>query len=232
MAGSLLDLLLNRASGTDRLSALLPLIMQQKAEEASAAASYYQSPEADTTGTVVPGVDPGSVVHVPGSTETTTLPTSPGAAQLGAREGLTLPKVRQTRAVDAPPGETQYAYTVYDKPFTGTPDLVTRFGISLQPGPMASLLDIARESDIMRGAREISMIGGGYRPASAQVGLDASNGALPAADPGYSFHQQGLAIDADWWRQREALRRALIEAGWNWGIGFDDPVHFSYGVYG
>jgi len=118
-------------------------------------------------------------------------------------------------------GGTAYPYTEYDKPYYGPPEgMMTRSGFSLQPGAMQSLIDIARQSDLMRGARELSMIGGGWR---------ATN---PTLATGQSYHQQGLAFDSSWWSSKPELRRLLEQYGWNWGQGFGDYPHWSYGVYG
>jgi hypothetical protein len=144
----------------------------------------------------------------------------------GGLGGLTEP------STESPGGGTEYPYTTYDKPYSGVPeDMVTRFGITLQPGPMQSLIDIARESDLRRGAREIGMIGQGYRPYSAQVqGYNQSPGRF--APPGQSYHGQGLAIDAGAWSAIAALNAALLEAGWNQFSRSAEPWHYSYGVTG
>lgn len=117
----------------------------------------------------------------------------------------------------------------------GDPRLVTRHGITLQKGAMQSLLDIARASDLMRGAREIGQIGQGWRSWEAQQA--AYNAYLngtgnQAAPPGQSYHGAGLAIDAGWWSDQEELARALAAAGWNRFSPSGEPWHWSYGVTG
>jgi len=125
-------------------------------------------------------------------------------------------------------GATPYAYTTWDKPYWGTPPgMVSRQGITLQPGAMQSLVDIARQSKLMPGIKEIGMIGGGYRPPSAQHG-----GAGIFADPGMSYHGQGLAIDALAWTQNPTLARLLAQYGWNQFSPSGDAPHWSYGVTG
>jgi hypothetical protein len=123
-------------------------------------------------------------------------------------------------------GPTDYNYKTYERPFSGTPsNLVTRQGVTLQRGPMRSLVDIARESNILPGIQEIGRITGGYRE-------NQPSGNPYAAPENMSFHEQGLAIDAGWWSERQALNRMLAEAGWNQFDRSYEPWHYSYGVTG
>lgn len=133
-------------------------------------------------------------------------------------------------------GDTAFPYTEYDRPYSGVPgDMITRWGITLQPGPMRSLLQIARGSDLLPGAREINKILQGYRSYAAQ----AAAGGTPQNPGGYnpnattagnSYHGQGLAIDAGWWTAHPDLARALAAAGWNQLPS--ESWHWSYGVSG
>jgi len=122
-------------------------------------------------------------------------------------------------------GDTAYPYQTWDKPYSGTPpNLVTRRGITLQRGPMRSLLQIARESDYMPGTRELGLIGGGFR----QTQPDSPY----AAPEDMSWHEQALAIDAGAWSKIAELNRALLAAGWNQFDRSYEPWHYSYGVTG
>ena len=133
--------------------------------------------------------------------------------------------------LNMPNGDTEYAYRDYPKPYnTGIPaNLVTRQGITLQRGPMRSLVDIARQSQWMPGIQEIGQIGGGYRTHDIQQSMQSNP---YAADPGMSYHEQGLAIDAGEWSARQRLNRLLYEAGWNQFDRSYEPWHYSYGVTG
>ncbi len=95
---------------------------------------------------------------------------------------------------------------------------------------MRSLVDIARESDILPGIRELNQIGQGYRSPEQQRVAAATN---PNAAPfGQSYHPEGLAIDAGWWYDHPELARALELAGWNRFSPSTEPWHGSYGVVG
>lgn len=129
-------------------------------------------------------------------------------------------------------GPTQYDYQTWPFPFGGLDPssqlLETRRGISLQSGPMQSLIDIARASDLMPGTREIGMIGQGYRSPQQQRTAAATN--PNAADYGYSYHPEGLAIDAGLWSSNPQLAAALSAAGWNQLPS--ESWHWDYGVNG
>ncbi len=122
-------------------------------------------------------------------------------------------------------GQTEYRYRVFDKPYAGTPgNLVTRQGVTLQRGPMRSLIDIARASNLMPGIKEISTIGsGGFRQTQPA-------GNPYAAPENMSYHEQGLAADMSWWTDH--LARQLAAAGWNQFSPSGEPWHWSYGVTG
>ena len=208
MTLSLLDLLANHPSTRDRMMQLLSLMPQQASGSSGAYASGSSDPNAGGGGDTVAAA-PTSYTYDP-------------------TKGFT--------AAPTADGSTQYAYKTWPKPYTGVPpNMVTRFGVTLQRGPMHSLMDIARASGIMPGAREVGLIGQGYRSYDAQAALYADrqrNGGAPAAPPGSSYHGQGLAIDAGEWARRNALRNALISAGWNQFDASLEPWHFSYGVTG
>jgi hypothetical protein len=161
--------------------------------------------------------------------------------QMQSMQSAMQPAAQPAAATDSPqpfattPGETVnglYDYWVTDLPFPGLdpddPRLVTRRGTTLQEGPLQSLLDIARQSDILPGTREVSKILQGYRsPAQQQVAARTNPN---AADFGHSYHPLGLAIDAAWWTAQPELMRALNAAGWNQLPS--ESWHWSYGVSG
>ncbi len=151
---------------------------------------------------------------------------SPGTAPVG---GAPAPSGPPT--MHLPEGQTEYAYETYPKPYTGVPkDLVTRHGLTLQRGPMRSLVDLFRGPEsVLPGLRELNQAGQGYRSYEQQV---AAQGNPYAADPGESYHQQGLAVDFGWINQYPDLVQALYEAGWNQFNRGYEPWHFSYGVVG
>lgn len=133
--------------------------------------------------------------------------------------------------VVGPDGDTAFPYTSYDMPYSGVPgNLVTRWGVTLQPGPMRSLLRIARGSDLMPGARELRMITDSYRSYAAQAAAAAAKPGI-AAPAGHSYHGQGLAIDAGWWTDH-GLGSLLRAAGWNQFDAGREPWHYSYGAVG
>jgi LAS superfamily LD-carboxypeptidase LdcB len=99
---------------------------------------------------------------------------------------------------------------------------------------MRSLVDLftgGGETDILPGLRELNKVTpGSFRTYNQQVNAAATN--PYAADPGYSYHQQGLAIDFGWANQYDALIRALGQSGWNQFDRGYEPWHWSYGVTG
>ncbi len=115
-----------------------------------------------------------------------------------------------------------------------TGDLTTFRGLTLDPAALQSLIDIARESDVLPGLRELNQIGSTYRSYQQQADLYANRAgrSVPVAPPGQSLHQQGLAIDAGWWSAHPELRRLLQQYGWYWGQAFGDYPHWSYGTLG
>jgi len=127
-------------------------------------------------------------------------------------------------------GDTENPYRVWDLPFAGLqpddPQLVTRHGVTLQRGPLRSLVDIARESDILPGLRELNQILQGYRSPEQQAYAAQTN--PNAAEFGYSYHPEGLAADMGWWTDR--LADELWAAGWNQLPS--ESWHWSYGVEG
>jgi len=138
--------------------------------------------------------------------------------------GITTPSEVGSEVVQS--GPTEFPYTVHDRPYAGVPsNLVTRQGVTLQRGPMRSLVEIARQSKILPGIQEIGQITGGYRH-------DQPSGNSFAAPENMSYHEQGLAIDAGWWSERAKLNRMLAEAGWNQFDRSYEPWHYSYGVTG
>ena len=180
-------------------------------QQPSSSTSTTSGTGTDTTGEFVPGPE-GSQLHVPA--------TGPGPESAITGEGFPGPRPETNMT-----GETAYPYRVYDKPYSGTPsNLVTRQGLTLQRGPMRSLVDIARAVNILPGIQEIGKIGGGYRE---------FQGTGPTFAPeDMSYHEQGLAIDAGWWSEIEKLNRMLGGAGWNQFDRSWEPWHYSYGVTG
>ncbi len=111
----------------------------------------------------------------------------------------------------------------------GDPALVSRRGVTLQNPAMQSLLDIARQSKLMPGTRELRYIDESYRTPGQQAAAYAAKPGV-AAPPGSSYHQQGLAVDASWWSDH--LANLLQQAGWNRFDPSGEPWHWSYQVTG
>lgn len=218
-----MDMLLARPSGSDRLAGLYSLLQQLR----PSSGSPYSSSQSDTTGTVVPGDVEGSQLHIPDPSALV----GGADAQAGVVQGR--PEINMT-------GETQYPYNIYDMPFTGTPDnLVTRHGVTLQRGPMHSLVDIFRNPDlsVLPGLQELNQVTpGSFR--TYQDTVELSDPSSPrynpnaASTPGTSYHQQGLAVDYGWLNNYPGLMRALRGAGWNQFDSAAEPWHYSYGVTG
>jgi len=131
----------------------------------------------------------------------------------------------------SPGGDATGSYSSGDVLLPASPLLETRRGVTLQDAAMQSLLDIARQSGLMPGTRELSQISDSYRSPQQQASAYANKPGL-AAPPGSSYHQQGLAIDAGWWSEHPGLASALSEAGWNRFSPSGEPWHWSYGVTG
>ena len=106
-------------------------------------------------------------------------------------------------------------------------------GVVLQEQAMKALLEAKR--DLARKSNKTISVISSYRSWAKQAMLyaryKAGLSSLPAAPPGSSFHNIGLAIDITNWSDQE-VRSALTKHGWNWGSGFGDKVHFSYKVHG
>lgn len=149
----------------------------------------------------------------------------------GSAPGSVDPNSSGGGSVVGPNGDTAFPYQTYDQPYSGTPgNLMTRWGVTLQAGPMRSLLRIARGSDLMPGARELRMITDSFRNYAAQAAAYQNKPGL-AAPPGQSYHGQGLAIDAGWWTDH-GLGSLLTAADWNQFDSGKEPWHYSYGVTG
>jgi len=60
----------------------------------------------------------------------------------------------------------------------------------------------------------------------------AGRSRYPAAQPGHSLHEQGLAFDmtVDDRRNLATLGRIWRMWGGRWGGGFGDPIHFDTGL--
>ncbi len=129
-------------------------------------------------------------------------------------------------------GNAAYPYTQGTTLPSNSDLLVSRQGVTLQRGPMRSLVDIARRSDILPGIQEIGKINQGYRDYAGQVAAYRSSAPGMAAVPGTSLHGRGLAVDASWWTQHPELARAMADAGWNQFSPSTEPWHWSYGVTG
>lgn len=131
----------------------------------------------------------------------------------------------------------------------GTPNLFTKTGFrvkkgrlhlksyngtTLQEAALRALL-LADRDLAQKGNKSVQVISS-YRSWAKQAALYAAWAArgftgLPAAKPGHSMHNIGLAIDITNWSDPE-IRNALAKHGWNWGSSFGDNVHFSYKVHG
>lgn len=109
--------------------------------------------------------------------------------------------------------------------------LVTRMGVTLQRPAMRSLIDIARQSDILPGIRELRYVTDSYRTYEQQADLYRRKPGL-AAPPGSSLHEKGLAIDWGWATQYPELIRLLEAAGWNRFDPQKEPWHWSYRLVG
>ena len=122
----------------------------------------------------------------------------------------------------APPGRGIFGNDQPDPLNANDPRLVDRFGVTLARPAMRSITEIMRTLGLH------GDIGGGYRTAAEQAGM---NPAL-AAPVGQSYHQEGLAIDLAQQFQTAAMERALRQAGWNQFSPQGEPWHWSYGVTG
>lgn len=215
----------------DPVMTLQQLLLQLAMGGAPPGASPQSTSSSDYTAGVSNETYPGTRVVNPGY-ETVTKTVQPSVPRGGGEIPAAATQRTITKQVptSVPAGDPAYSYTQYARPFTGdVSNLVTRQGLTLQRGPMRSLLDIARASNIMPGAQEVGMIGGGFRPHSVQLGMQSNP---YAADPYMSYHEQGIAIDAGEWSRRLALHRALLAAGWNQFNRSYEPWHYSYGVTG
>lgn len=76
-----------------------------------------------------------------------------------------------------------------------------------------------------------SDVGGGYRSPAEQVAIHNAKPGL-AADPGSSYHQEGLAIDLAAALQNKRFEQAMAQSGWNRFSPGGEPWHWSYGVTG
>lgn len=239
MANSLLDMLLNRPSVQERMLSLMDFLSANAPPPPGSSGSGSSVPGTGPTGTTVdPTIPPGGGAEgqIMPQIEGYTPPAFHGRAPEGGTwTAPTTEPVYQTMPgvefQNAGYGNPSYAYQEWNFPYYGTPDdLVTRRGVTLQPGAMQGLLDAARASDILPGAREVGMIGQGFRSQAAQEWADDNN--PYAADYGYSYHPEGLAIDAGFWSQDPELNQALISMGWNQFDRGYEPWHYSYGVTG
>lgn len=196
---SILELLEGRPTAQERMSQILGIIQSQ------------QQPSYSGGGTSTP------------------VSSDPGVSSGGGNADSTFSLEGGGQPVPTADGTTQYPYRTWSMPYYGKPgNLVTRRGITLQRGPMHSLMDIARASDLAPGAREIDWILQGFRSQDAQRYAAQHN--PNAADYGHSYHPMGLAIDAGEWTSRPELYRALLAAGWNQLP--TESWHYSYGVSG
>jgi hypothetical protein len=115
----------------------------------------------------------------------------------------------------------------------GSPLLDTRRGVTLQGDALQALLQAARRYDYLPKGRELGLFGpqSTYRSPQEQADLYAAKPGV-AAPPGQSFHQQGLAIDVPAALQTDEFERLLRRLGWNQGLSFGEPWHWSFGVTG
>lgn len=106
--------------------------------------------------------------------------------------------------------------------------------IRLDPD-FAELFDAVASEALEKGIIEDIELVSGYRDAKLQARLYADwrsgRSTLPAAKPGTSFHESGLAVDVAV-SPPEALTdfgHFAESRGLRWGGRFDDPVHFDVG---
>lgn len=104
--------------------------------------------------------------------------------------------------------------------------------IRLQHAAALALLRSAR--DLAQRHKSVVVVSS-YRSWAEQARLYAAWVArhftgLPAAKPGTSYHNIGLAIDISGYSDK-VVRGRLGAHGWNW-LGSRDPVHFSFHVHG
>lgn len=220
------------SSGGDRMGLLffvLDLINQIKQQEAAAQynspiGSFYSSGGTDYTPVT-------EATKVKSNTEIT-YPSMP-------RGGGEIP-IEATARATTPVGETKYQYMDFPKGQRSVdPDsdaMRTAYGLTLQKGALRSLIDVARQSDVLPGLGELTELGpiGSYRDpgVSDALHLDWIRGlrSAPAAAGGDSYHNAGLAVDIGAWRAFPQLYKLLNEQGWN-QLSNED-WHWTYGAYG
>lgn len=102
-------------------------------------------------------------------------------------------------------------------------------GVTLQPAVINSLQDMPGALGRKTARHAVST----YRSYAEQARI-YNSGVRPAATPGSSYHQQGLAMDDPWLRTAAGHKALawLLHHGWNSGASFGDPSHFTYRVTG
>jgi len=112
-------------------------------------------------------------------------------------------------------------------------NLVTVQGVTLQEQAQKALLEAQR--DLAHHSNKKINVISSYRSWAKQAYLYARYksglSSLPAAPPGSSYHNIGIAIDITNYNDKE-IRTVLHKHNWNWGSNFGDKVHFSYRVTG
>ncbi len=128
-------------------------------------------------------------------------------------------------------GSLVYGRSAADLP-SQIPNLRTIHGATMQAPAIASLIALHKAT----GAEIFSAIGSSYRSYAQQVGVYNHNHplGLPAAPPGSSYHEQGLAMDLNsgWVNDHPEAMQWLSDHGWHSGASFSDPYHWTYGVIG
>jgi len=130
-------------------------------------------------------------------------------------------------------GKTPPLITQLGHRFTSRRLHIKRYnGVALQEAALKSFLLAQR--DLSRKGDKKIVVNSSYRSWAKQAALYAAYKAglskFPAAPPGRSYHNIGLALDVGNWYD-SAIKQALIKHGWNW-FGSGDNVHFSYKVHG
>ena len=106
-------------------------------------------------------------------------------------------------------------------------------GVVLQEAALKAFL-MAQRDLARKGSNKRILVNSSYRSWTQQAALYARYKSgiskLPAAPPGHSYHNIGLALDIGNWGDKD-VRAALTRHGWNW-LGTKDVVHYSYKVHG
>ena len=103
--------------------------------------------------------------------------------------------------------------------------------VTLQERAMVSLLRV--EAKLKKRKQPIPLIVVQSFRTHAEQRAIYNSGVRPAAQPGTSWHEQGIAVDI-YFKPRDlsAIRKAFKSEGWHQFDPVNDPGHFSKGVTG